>query len=123
VNGGPVLHGKYLHRTLDVALILACALLASSLAQRYVSKRSSGRTISISGVDFSQSKKTLLLFLQQDCDICIESLPFYRRLVDTFQEPKDVQLVLITPYRPEVLQEYRFVIQDSSARRQRFARS
>lgn len=102
----PVLHSKYLNRTLNIALILACALLATSLAQRYLSKRPSGRTISVSGVDFSRSKKTLLLFLQQDCDICIESLPFYRKLVDTFQDQKDVQLVLITPYRPEKADEF-----------------
>jgi len=78
----------------------------TSLAQRYLSKRPSGRTISVSGVEFSRSKKTLLLFLQQDCNICIESLPFYRRLVDTFRESTDVQLVLITPYRPEVADEF-----------------
>ena len=101
-----MLHSKYLHRTLNIALVLACAFLATSLAQRYLTERPSGRTISVSGVDFSRSEKTLLLFLQQDCNICIESLPFYRKLIDSFQESTDVQLVLITPYRPEVANEF-----------------
>jgi len=100
------LHSKYLHRTLNIALVLACAFLATSLAQRYLTERPSGRTISVSGVDFSRSEKTLLLFLQQDCDICLDSLPFYRKLIDSFQESTDVQLVLITPYRPEVANEF-----------------
>lgn len=101
------MYSKYLHRALNIGIILACAVLVTGLAQRYyLSNRPSGRTISISGVDFSRSKKTLLLFLQQDCDICSESLPFYRRLIDTFQEPTNVQLVLITPAQPGVADEF-----------------
>jgi len=46
------------------------------------------------------------LFLQQDCDIYIESLPFYRKLVDTFQDPHEVKLVLITPNQPDVASEF-----------------
>jgi len=101
------LFNKYVHRALNIAILLACALLVTSLVQRYlVSKRRPGRTISLSGVDFSRSNKTLLLFLQQDCDICIESLPFYRKLLDTFTDPHDVKLVLITPNQPEVASEF-----------------
>ena len=101
-----MLQSEYLHRTLNIALALACVLLAGSLGQRYLVKRPSTPTISVAGVDFSSSKKTLLLFLQQDCNVCIESLPFYRKLIDTFQEPTDVQLILITPNRPEMAGEF-----------------
>ena len=101
------LFSKYVHRALDIAILLACALLVTSLVQRYrVSKRLSGLTISLSGVDFSRSNKTLLLFLQQDCDICTASLPFYRTLIDTFQDPRDVELVLITPNQPDEASEF-----------------
>ena len=87
--------------------MLACVLLATGLAQRYyLSKRPAARTISVSGVDFSRSNKTLLLFLQQDCDICTRSLPFYRRLTDAFQDPANAQLVLITPNHPEIANEF-----------------
>ena len=71
-----------------------------------MSKRSSDRTISLPGVDFSRSSKSLLLFLQQDCDICIDSFPFYRQLLDTFQDPRNVKLILITPNQPEVASEF-----------------
>ena len=95
------MNSKYLHRGLNIAIVLGCALLATVLAQRYyVTPRPSDRTVSVSGVDFSRSKKTLLLFLQQDCGVCIQSLPLYRKLVDTFQDPTNVQLVLITPTSP-----------------------
>jgi hypothetical protein len=41
-----------------------------------------------------------------DCDICIESLPFYRRLSQTVSDPADVNLVLITPAQPEAAREF-----------------
>jgi len=41
-----------------------------------------------------------------DCDICIESLPFYRRLSHTFSDAGDVNLVLITPTEPQVASEF-----------------
>lgn len=101
------LNSNRLHRILNLAIILACALLVGSLAQRwYLSKRPSGRTISVSGVDFTRSQKTLLLFLQHDCNVCIESLPFYRKLIDTFPDSADVQLVLITPNKPDFAEQF-----------------
>lgn len=87
--------------------MVACALLVSSLFQRYfVNQRSVGRTISLPGIDFSRSSKTLLLFLQQDCNVCIESVPFYRQLLDTFDDPREVKLILITPYEPELASQF-----------------
>jgi thiol-disulfide isomerase/thioredoxin len=98
---------KYLHRTLNIGIVLACFFLATSLIQRYsVNKRSSGRTISVPGVDFSRSKKTLLLFLQQDCRVCLESLPYYRNLMDNFQDPFKVKFVMITPNQPELAADF-----------------
>jgi peroxiredoxin len=79
----------------------------TSLVERYVvSKPPARRTIQLPGVDFSRSEKTLLLFLQPDCDICIKSLPFYRKVLDKFQDLGDVTLVLITPNEPEAAREF-----------------
>jgi len=101
--GVRVLYSKRLHRVLNVAIVAACVFLLLSLAKRYyINERISGRTISVSGVDFSRSNKTLLLFLRQDCDVCIESLPFYKQLADSFQDPVNVRLVLITPNQREL---------------------
>jgi peroxiredoxin len=101
------LSNKALNRALNFGILLAGALLVTSLVERYVvSKSPTGRTIQLPGVDFSRSEKTLLLFLQPDCDICIKSLPFYRKLLDKFQDAGDVTLVLITPNEPEVAREF-----------------
>jgi len=71
------LYSTQLHRALNVAILVSCVFLVLSLVKRYyVNERISGRTISVPGVDFSRSNKTLLLFLRQDCGVCIESLPF-----------------------------------------------
>ena len=97
------MYQKYLNRALNIGIVLACVLLATGLAQRYyLTRRPSGRTVSLPGVDFSRSRKTLVLFLQQDCESCTKSLPFYRKLLDSFPEPSNVQFVLITPNQPQV---------------------
>jgi len=102
-----VLNSKIVHRVLNGAIILAVVFLVTSLGQRYyIRQQDSAQTISLPGVDFSQSDKTLLLFLQQDCGVCIESLSFYRRITDTFNEASSVQIVLITPAKPEVAHEF-----------------
>ena len=100
------MYSKYLHRVLNIGIVVACVFLATSLAQRYYIKRSSGRTISVPGVEFSRSNQTLLLFLQHDCGACVESMPFYRQLIDTFHDSKNVRLVLITPYQPEFANQF-----------------
>ena len=58
------------------------------------------------GVDFSRSNKTLLLFLRQDCGACMDSVPFYKRLVQSFQDPVNVRLVLVTPNEPELADSF-----------------
>lgn len=97
------MYSTKLHRALNSAILVACVFLMLSLVKRYyVNDRGSGRTISVPGVDFSRSNKTLLLFLRQDCGVCIASLPFYKQLAQSFQDPVNVRLVLITPSQPEL---------------------
>ena len=101
------MYSKHLQRALNVAIVVACVFLVLSLVKRYyVTERISGRTISVPGVDFSHSNKTLLLFLRQDCGVCIESLPFYKQLAHSFQDPVNVRLVLVTPNQPEIAGEF-----------------
>jgi peroxiredoxin len=92
---------------LNGAIILAVVLLGTSLVQRYyVTKQRAAQMISVPGIEFSKSDKTLLLFLQQDCGVCLDSLPFYRKIIATFKEPSRVQFVLITPGKPELAHEF-----------------
>lgn len=96
------LYSKHLHRALNVAIIVAGALFVTSLVQSYqLTTQPQARRITVAGVDFSRSEKTLLLFLQQDCKVCIESVAFYRRITDNFPDPGNVQLILITPNEPK----------------------
>jgi hypothetical protein len=98
---------KYFNRILNIAIIIACLLLVLALIQRYhLASRRSNRTVSLNGVDFSQSKKTLLLFFQRDCDICRASLPFYRSLLNEFPVSTSVQFVFITPEAPNIAERF-----------------
>jgi hypothetical protein len=98
---------EYFNRILNLGIIIACVLLALALIQRYhFASRRSNRTVSLSGVDFSQSRKTLLLFFQRDCDICTASLPFYRSLLKEFPVSTSVQFVFITPEAPDIAERF-----------------
>lgn len=101
------MYKKYFNRLLNVGIIIACVLLALALVQRYhFASRRMNRTVSLSGVDFSQSRKTLLLFFQRDCDICTGSLPFYRSLLEEFPVSTSVQFVFITPEAPDIAKRF-----------------
>jgi thiol-disulfide isomerase/thioredoxin len=98
---------KYFNRILSGAIIIACVLLVLALIQRYhFASRRSNRTVSLNGVDFSHSKKTLLLFFQRDCDICRASLPFYRSLLKEFPVRTSAQFVFITPEAPTIVERF-----------------
>lgn len=101
------MYKKYFNLISNIAIIIACVLLALALLQRYhFASRGSTRTVSLSGVDFSQSKKTLLLFFQRDCDTCQASLPFYRSLLKEFSVNTSVQFVFITPEAPDIAERF-----------------
>ena len=98
---------KHFNRVLNIAIIIASLVLVVTLIHRYnLRSRGSNRTISLDGVDFSQSKKTLLLFFQRDCDVCRASLPFYRSLLQTSPVRTSVQFVFITPEAPDVAEGF-----------------
>ena len=101
------MYKKYLNRILNIAIIIACLVLVVTLIYRYnVASRGSSRTISLDGVDFSKSKKTLLLFYQRDCEVCQASLPFYRSLLQKSPVRTSVQFVFITPEAPDVAERF-----------------
>ena len=98
---------KHLHRVLNIGIILATLLLVVGLARQYEQyKRKANRIIAVQGIDFARSKKTLLMFLQQDCSVCQQSLPFYRDLMETYPDRAAVQFVLVTPNKTRIADEY-----------------
>jgi hypothetical protein len=54
-----------------------------------------GTKISIGGLDWSKSSRTLVLALSTTCHFCAESSPFYQRLQQ--QKRSDVHLVALLP--------------------------
>lgn len=101
------MYKKYFNRILNIAIIIASLGLVLVLIHRYnLASRGSNRTISLDGVDFSQSKKTLLLFFQRDCEVCQASLPFYRSLLQKSPVRTSVQFVFVTPEAPNVAERF-----------------
>ena len=64
-----------------------------------------GRKISLPGIDWSKSERTLLLALSTTCHFCTESAPFYQQLQR--QKRDDVHLVALLP---QPLQESRIYL-------------
>jgi hypothetical protein len=57
-----------------------------------------GDKVTVSGIDWRKSQKTLLLALSTACHFCTESSPFYRRLVN---ERTSTRLVALVPQAEE----------------------
>jgi thiol-disulfide isomerase/thioredoxin len=58
---------------------------------------SQGAKVTIPGVDFANSERTLLFVLSSSCKFCKESAPFYQRIVQEAQSIKDLRLVAVLP--------------------------
>ena len=54
-----------------------------------------GTTVSLPGIDWSKSKRTLVLALSTTCHFCSESAPFYQKLLQ--EKPDDLRLVAVLP--------------------------
>jgi thioredoxin-related protein len=63
-----------------------------------------GTRLSLSGVDWSQSDRTLLLALSTTCRFCAESAPLYQRLQQ--DKPKNVRLLAVLPQSIDDSQKY-----------------
>jgi len=77
---------------LDLALVIMAIAFLASLIARYVKSDAMdglrkppieiGTRLDLSGVEWSESDRTLLLVLSTKCTFCAESMPFYTRLVE-----------------------------------------
>ncbi|MET0622153.1 MAG: hypothetical protein ABW250_04140 [Pyrinomonadaceae bacterium] len=103
----------------NVAIILAATVLCTVLVKSYVIPASvpnaagesaearrevkRGDKVAVSGVDWQEGQKTLLLVLSTTCHFCTESSPFYQRIV---KERGDTRLVALVPQAEEEGQAY-----------------
>lgn len=56
-----------------------------------------GTNISIPGVDWSRSRRTMVVALQEGCAFCTGSAPFYKRLVAKATGNENLRLIAVLP--------------------------
>jgi hypothetical protein len=109
--------GKKLEVLANLAIIIAGSLLAGVLVKNHLFQGPSegpvrtqsspqpmeGTRLTLTNVDWTQSKQTLLLALSSSCYYCTESAPFYKRLG---QSKKGTRLVVVLPESVEDGQSY-----------------
>jgi hypothetical protein len=88
----------------NVAVVVAALVVVASFARSYFRPRprvmlqgglqKGAQLPQLPGLDFSKSRKTLLVAMDANCDSCRESLPFFSTLVDKLRgKPGDARLI------------------------------
>jgi thiol-disulfide isomerase/thioredoxin len=65
-----------------------------------------GTQLSVPGVNWRESDKTVLLALSKGCHFCSESAPFYQHLTRELSERKDVRLIAVFPQEIDEAKKY-----------------
>ena len=63
-----------------------------------------GTKISLPGIDWTKSNRTLVLALSTTCHFCTESAPFYQKLQQ--QKPSDLRLIAVLPQTTDQSRTY-----------------
>ncbi len=99
----------------NVAIIAVALLLGTVLVRQYLlpqpprpdpvgsARIQPGTKLSLPGVDWGRSERTLLMVLSTTCRYCTESAPFYQRLA---REHGGARLVAVTPQQVGEAQGY-----------------
>jgi hypothetical protein len=65
----------------------------------------SGERLNLAGIDWKQNKKSLVFFLNKDCQWCTSSAPFYRQLKEEALR-QNVKSLAVFPHSTEEAKEY-----------------
>ena len=60
----------------------------------------------VAGVDFRDSRQTLLMVLREDCRYCRESVSFYQQLSSAARDPRRIRLVVASTDSPGSMSSY-----------------
>lgn len=102
----------------NISIIVVATLLGVVLVHRYLLPGSlksqavegaqikPGMKLSLPGVDWGRSTKTLLLVLSTNCHFCTESAPFYQRLAQEKAKHGDTSLIAVMPQSVSEAQKY-----------------
>lgn len=91
---------RWLAATGDGITIIVGIVLLSVIGFRYLAPADNSPELDIRldrslGIDWTESRATLIVALQSDCAYCRESMPFYRRLME--HDNDAVQIVVTAP--------------------------
>lgn len=67
---------------------------------------SAGKNISVEGIDWSHSRKTVLLVLSSNCRYCTQSVEFYQKLVLKRQNGEQLRIIALFPHSVELGRRY-----------------
>ena len=65
-----------------------------------------GTRITLSDVDWSTQRSTVVLVLSTNCRFCTESAPFYNQLVSTASRQSEVRLIAVFPQEIDAAKTY-----------------
>jgi thiol-disulfide isomerase/thioredoxin len=107
---------------ISVALLIGVAFVRNHLSPAISARPAApvpvpaGAKLSVPGVDWAQSEKTLVLALNKGCHYCSASASFYQRLARETAGHKDVRLIAVLPQEvsegKQYLDELKIPIQD-----------
>lgn len=103
---------KKLEVLANIAIVVVAALLCVVLVRQYFfggrtqapagppggpRQVAKGDKLTVPGVDWGKSERTLLMVLSSNCRFCTESAPFYRRLAEGNYRQKGVRMLAALP--------------------------
>jgi hypothetical protein len=110
---------KKIEMIANLAIILVAMLLTIAIVERYrfVPKAPNtspvagvptqpGTKLSLPGVDWSKSERTLVMVLSTGCHFCSESAPFYQRLAQEKTRRGGIRIVAVLPQDTADVQKY-----------------
>lgn len=113
---------KSIHKRIEllsnIGIIVVAILLSVVFVNRYLlpafikpeaadsARIKPGMKLSLSGVDWNKSDKTLLMVLSSNCRYCTESAPFYQQLAQQKVGREDVRLIAVLPQSVGEAQQY-----------------
>jgi hypothetical protein len=100
---------RWANFTANILIICAVLLMTGIAVKKYFltapspsepARPAIGTKMTLSGINWAEQPKTLVLALQTHCRFCNESAPFYKRLIEN-AESRHVKLIAIFPTKVE----------------------
>jgi rhodanese-related sulfurtransferase len=123
---------QYLETSVNISLIAACLVFVGVLAKTYfapstaaVKKIQTGDTISFPDSTWEKGQKSLLLFLQSDCQYCTKSADFYVEIAKETAHVSNAKIVAVFSEKDTRFADYlkELGLQNLETRKTGFAKS